>query len=208
MVVDFDKNGKYFNKGFPTCKPQKLVNLRTAQAKKKCKDALIGKGSTKAIVDFPDQAPFTAKGPLLIFNGPNKGKTKQIIFHVFANVPAPTAFVVPATLKPLKGGKYGTELSTHIPTISGGNGTLTDFQATVGKTYTVKSKKKHGRKHHKHGRRHGHKHGRKSLKHAKKKKYSILSARCANGRFVARFDVTWRDHSRLQGGITRPCKQK
>ena len=187
VVVDFDKNGKYVNKGFPTCKPEKLIDQRTAQAKRRCKDALIGTGETRAIVDFPDQPPFDAKGPLLIFNGPNKGKKKTIVFHVFANVPAPTAFVVPATLTPIKGGKYGTRLETSVPTISGGNGTLVDFNATVDKKYKVtkgKGKKK------------------------KVKKYSILNARCANGRFIAQFEVTWRDGSVLNGGITRPCKQK
>jgi len=188
VVVEFDKNGKYFNKGFPTCNPRKLVDRRTAAAKKACKKALIGKGSTRAIVDFPDQAPFDAIGPLLIFNGPNKGKTKQVIFHVFANVPAPTAFVVAAKLKPLKGGKFGTRMITKVPTISGGSGTLVEFDARVGKKYKVKKKKKNGKK--------------------KVKKYSILKARCKNKRFVAQFEVTWRGGDKLQGGIARSCKQK
>lgn len=187
VVVDFDKNGKYQNKKFPQCNPNKLVDRRTDAAKKACKKALIGKGQTSGIIDFPDQEPFDAGGPLLIFNGPNKGKKKTIVFHVFANVPAPTAFVVPATLTPLKGGKFGTRLTTDIPTISGGNGTLTDFNAKVGKKYKVKKGK-----------------GKKK----KVKKYSILNARCANKRFVAQFEVTWRDGSKLNGGITRPCKQK
>ena len=189
VVVDFDKNGKYQNKGFPKCKPKKLIDRRTKAAKRACKKALIGKGQTNGIIDFPDQEPFEASGPLLVFNGPNKGKTKSVIFHVFANVPAPTAFVVPAKITPLKGGKFGTRLTTNVPTISGGNGTLTDFNVKVGKKYKIVKKKKNGKK-------------------KKKKKLSILNARCKNKRFVAQFEVTWRDGSKLNGGITRPCKQK
>jgi hypothetical protein len=189
VVVDFDKNGKYYNKGFPSCKPKKLIDRRTAAAKKACKKALIGKGRTNGIIDFPDQDPFEAAGPLLVFNGPNKGKHKKtVVFHVFANVPAPTAFVVPATLTPLKGGKFGTRVTTFIPEISGGNGTLTDFNVKIGKKYKIVKKKKNGKK--------------------VKKKKSILNARCKNKRFVAQFEVTWRDGSKLNGGITRPCKQK
>jgi hypothetical protein len=187
VVVDFDRNGRYVNKGYPTCNPKRLVDRRTKQAKKACGKALIGKGQTSGVIDFPDQDPFEAGGPLLIFNGPDKGRTKQVIFHVFANVPAPTAFVVPAKLKPIKSGKYGTRLVAKIPVISGGNGTLTDVSTKAGRKYTVVKRKKNGKK--------------------TKKRYSILNARCKNKRLIARFEVTWRDGSKLNGGITRRCRQ-
>ena len=40
---------------------------------KACGDALIGKGTSTAQVQFPESAAFEAKGPLLAFNGPASG---------------------------------------------------------------------------------------------------------------------------------------
>ena len=82
------------------CRPAKswqLENTLTAEAKRKCKEkALVGKGSARELaIDFPDQDPFDAPGPLLAFNGKPKGGKQVLLLHVFAHVPAPTTFVVP-----------------------------------------------------------------------------------------------------------------
>ena len=98
LLLEFDKNGTLNTKGLPTCKSSQLENTLTAEAKRKCKDALVGKGSAKARIDFPDQDPFDAPGPLLAFNGKPKGGKPVLLLHVFAHVPAPTTFVVPATI--------------------------------------------------------------------------------------------------------------
>jgi hypothetical protein len=179
VVVDFDENGTVDTKGLPTCDARKLENTLTKDALNKCKSALVGKGDTQAIVDFPDQEPFTARGPLLIFNGKPKGKKPTIIFHVFAHVPAPTTFVVPAVIEnsPLNG--FGKRIEIDVPPISGGNGTLVDFDANVKRTWKDK-----------------------------KGKHSYLIARCANGRFVANAHVTMRDGRELDVGIVRECQQK
>jgi hypothetical protein len=135
--MSFDKQGKIDTKGLPTCEVRELENTLTDDAKRKCKDALVGKGRTNAIVDFPDQEPFDAPAPLLAFNG-GKG---QIIFHAFAHVPTPTTFVVPAKISKASG-KFGTKVSVNIPLIAGGNGRLTDFDLTVKRTWTHKGKKR------------------------------------------------------------------
>ena len=53
LLLEFDKNGTVYTKGLPTCKTSQLENTLTNQAKKKCKDALVGKGSAKARIEFP-----------------------------------------------------------------------------------------------------------------------------------------------------------
>ena len=60
-----------------------------------------------AEIAFPEQAPFSASGPLLIFNGAPKGGKQVLIFHVHANVPAPTTFVTTAVISK-QGGRFGT----------------------------------------------------------------------------------------------------
>ena len=64
----------------------------------------------------------------------------MLIFHVHANVPAPTTFVTTAVISK-QGGKYGTKAEVAIPTITGGQGSLTGFEATIHKTWTYKGQK-------------------------------------------------------------------
>ena len=69
ISLDFDKAGELFTKGLPSCNVGQLESTLTAQAKKICADALVGTGTVKAAIALPEQAPFGAQGPLLIFNG-------------------------------------------------------------------------------------------------------------------------------------------
>jgi hypothetical protein len=139
ISLDFDKAGELFTKGLPTCKKGELESTLTAQAKKVCGDALVGTGRVSADIAFPEQAPFGASGPLLIFNASTGGK-QALLLHVYAKVPAPTTFVVPVAIKKT-GGKYGTNAFIKVPTITSGSGSVTSFKATIGKKFTVKGQR-------------------------------------------------------------------
>ena len=104
-----------------------------------CGKALVGTGRVTADIKFPEQAPFGAGGPLLIFNA-SKGNKQALLLHVHANVPAPTTFVVPVKIKK-KGGRYGTNAFIRVPTITNGSGSVTSFKARIGKKWTFKKKK-------------------------------------------------------------------
>ena len=139
ISLDFDKAGELFTKGLPSCTVGQLESTITAQAEKTCKDALVGKGTVTADISLPEQAPFGASGPLLIFNG-SKGNKQSLILHVYAHVPAPTTFVVPVTIKK-EGGKYGTNAFIKVPTIVSGAGSVTSFKAKIGKKWTTAGQK-------------------------------------------------------------------
>jgi hypothetical protein len=139
ISLDFDKAGELFTKGLPSCSTGEIESTLTAQAKAKCADALVGTGRVTADIALPEQAPFGASGPLLIFNG-SKGNKQSLILHVYAHVPAPTTFVVPVSIKKI-GGKYGTNAFIKVPTIVGGAGSVTSFKAKIGKKWTVKGQK-------------------------------------------------------------------
>lgn len=175
LALEFDKHGAIYTKGLPTCRVAQLKSTLTARAKKVCGDALIGSGRVSAEIALPEQAPFNAGGPLLIFNGAPKGNKPVLIFHVYAHVPAPTTFVTTAVIGPASG-KYGTQTLIAIPTIVGGQGSLTSFEATIHKTWTYKAKKR-----------------------------SLLSAECANGRLLAHGDFTFADGGVLSGDIAKSC---
>jgi hypothetical protein len=175
LALQFDRHGHIYTKGLPTCKVGQLRSTLTAQAKQVCGDALIGSGRAAAEVAFPEQPPFDASGPLLIFNGAPKGGRPVLIFHVYAHVPAPTTFVTTGVIGTAQG-KYGTSTVIKIPTIAGGQGSLISFKASVHKTWTYKGKKR-----------------------------SLLLASCPSGRLFAHGEFSFADGTKVSGKVSKSC---
>jgi hypothetical protein len=179
ITVDFDKNGTINAKGLPVCKSGQLQARTTAAAKKACPKAIVGSGSTAVEVEFAESAPFTAKGPLVLFNGGVKGGKTKMFIHAYVNVPAPTAIVTNVTVTKKRSGKYGTRAVAKIPVIAGGSGSVLDFKLKVQRKF-----KRGG------------------------KKQSYLSARCATGKFFAKAKAQFRGGPTVQGTVVRPCTPK
>jgi hypothetical protein len=139
VFLEFDRNGHLNTKGLASCTPGKLQSTLTTQAKKSCGKALIGSGRAEAEIAFPEQAPFSAGGPLLIFNG-SAGNKQKLILHVYAKVPAPTTFVTTAVIGKGKG-PYGISARVKVPTITSGQGSLIGFKAKIGKKFNYKGKR-------------------------------------------------------------------
>jgi hypothetical protein len=175
LKLEFDKAGELNTKGLPTCTVGKLLSTLTAQAKKLCGTALVGTGTVTAEIALPEQAPFSASGPLLIFNGAPKGGKQVLIFHVHANVPAPTTFVTTAVISKTPG-RFGTTADVTIPTIVSGQGSLTGFKAKLGKTWTYKGQKE-----------------------------SLLLASCPTGSLRARGEFLFADGTKGSGEVVRAC---
>jgi hypothetical protein len=177
--AEFDKNGTLDPVGLPVCKQGRLEARTTKAAEKACKDSIVGKGSAEAEVQFAESSPFKAKGPLVVFNGGKKGKTTTLFVHVYANVPAPTAFITPVKVTKINKGKYGNRVVGNIPVIAGGAGSTIKFNVTNRRIFTHKGKKK-----------------------------SYFLAKCPSGRFFAQGAVKFSDGTRLQGTVIRPCTPK
>jgi hypothetical protein len=175
IALKFDKNGSINTKGLPTCDASKLQSTLTAQAKQLCGPALVGTGRVTAEIAFPEQAPFNAAGPLLIFNGKPKGGRPVLIFHVHANVPAPTTFVTEGVISKASG-PYGTSTEIAIPTIVSGQGSLTSFSATLSKTWTYKGKKE-----------------------------SLLQAKCPAGKLIGHGEFIFVEGTKISGDISKSC---
>ena len=175
VYLEFDRNGKLNTKGLASCTVGKLQSTLTTQARRACPKALIGSGRVTAEIALPEQAPFSAGGPLLIFNG-SKGRKQELIFHVYANVPAPTTVVTTAKIGKGKG-PYGTSARVRIPSITSGQGSLTSFKSKLQKTWNAAGKKQ-----------------------------NLLLARCPTGSLKARGDISFVGGSKLSGTIVKPCK--
>ncbi len=177
--AEFDKNGTINAKGMPVCKRGKIEARDTQAAKAACKSAIVGEGFAEAEVEFAESKPFKARGPLIVFNGGVKGGKTQLYVHVYANVPAPTAFITPVTVTKIHSGKYGNKVVSKIPSIAGGAGSTIKFEIKNHKIFTYKGKKQ-----------------------------SYLLAKCATGKFFARGAGKFSDGSSLKGAITTPCTPK
>jgi hypothetical protein len=130
VVVDTDKNGTINAKGVPKCTAGKLQAQTTANAKKACGKALVGKGLTTAEVEFPEQKPIDVNSTLLAFNGGVKGGTTTIYIHAFFSSPVNGAIVTTVKVSKEHKGRYGTKSVASIPKIAGGFGSVKSFSLT------------------------------------------------------------------------------
>lgn len=142
VQADIDHTIKVDAVGLPTCRENQLKATSSATAKKICGDAIVGSGEAEVEVAFPEQAPFRSTGPLVLFNGGVHGGTTTVFLHAYVDVPAPTAVIVPATVKRIHKGRFGLRLNAHIPKIAGGAGSATAFDLKIGRRYTYKGRKK------------------------------------------------------------------
>lgn len=167
--------------GLPTCSLGEIQASAPAAAMKACGDALIGKGTSTAQVQFPEQASFTAKGPLLAFNGPAEagyGGYHEQLYYVYADVPVPTALIAVAKVAKASG-IYGYKISVSIPKIAGGAGSFSGAEFTIDRKWTYRGKRQ-----------------------------SFLSAECSNNHFDAQVEVDFGDGSHVIGNVIQACRSK
>jgi hypothetical protein len=173
-----DRHFRIDSTGLPICTVAKITATSPSRAMKACGDALIAKGSAAAQVEFPEQAPFSAKGPLLGFNGPTVDGYPEMLYYIYVAVPAPTALVVVAKLSK-DTGKYAYKVSVAVPVVAGGAGSLTSVDFTIGRKWTYKGQ--------------GH---------------SYLNADCPDGHFFNQVEAAFGDGTRLSGVLPDSCQSQ
>jgi hypothetical protein len=142
VELDVDRTIRIDAAGLPVCQVNQLQARSSTDAKRACGDAIVGSGSTEVEVAFPEQAPFSSTGPLILFNGGVHGKTTKVLLHAYVDVPAPTAIVVPATVTRIHKGRFGLHIEAAIPRIAGGAGSAAKFELKIGRRFTYKGQKK------------------------------------------------------------------
>lgn len=176
--LQVDRHFRIDTTGLPSCRPQEIEASTPSQAMRACGAALIGKGVAGAEVEFPESAPFNARGPLLGFNGPVAAGRMEMLYYVYVSVPAPTALVVVAKVAK-DSGRYGYRITLKVPELAGGSGSLTGFEIKIGREWTHD------------GQRH-----------------SLLSADCPNGRFVNQLEAEFGDGTVLSGAFPDSCQTR
>jgi hypothetical protein len=133
VVINAGGKGVIEANKFPTCRQGQLEATTTETAESVCKGAIVGRGTTEVEVAFAESTPFTAKGPLVIFNGGEKGGKALMLVHTYISVPAPTAVVVPIVTTKEHKGPYLLRTVAILPKVAGGAGSATDFKLDINK---------------------------------------------------------------------------
>jgi hypothetical protein len=175
LQLYFDKHTGVYTKGLPVCTTAELQNTLTAQAKRICRGSIVGSGQAGAEIAFPEQPPFFAKAPMVIFNGPPKNGRPVFIFHVHAHVPAPTTFITTAEIGHASG-LYGTSVFIKIPTIVAGQGSLSFAELSIHKKWKAKGKEQ-----------------------------TLLYGTCPSGHFYVRGSLTFKEGFKMAGKVVRSC---
>jgi hypothetical protein len=175
-VFDSDKDIVVDVEGLPACSVAKLQAQDTEHAEAACGEAILGKGSATVEVAFPEQAPFDATGPLILFNGGERRGVITLLAYTYVSVPAPTAVVTTAKLTKQRNGVYGLHSVVKIPRIAGGAGSIVRANLSARRVYTYKGERR-----------------------------SVLSGRCPDGRVYARGTFKFSDGSSIFGNLVRTC---
>jgi hypothetical protein len=117
-LVDFDKDLKFQQKGYPTCDPSQFGSQSTTQdVKDQCPDSVVGSGTATVVL-----------GALTI-NAQTVGanvKGNKILLHSYTQQ-AGGVPLVGSFKKSSGGGKFGQMLETPVPPLAGGSGVITQF---------------------------------------------------------------------------------
>lgn len=165
--------------GLPTCRKGQIAATTSVSARRACGAAIVGSGRAEVEVAFPEQSPFSAVGPVLLFNGGVQGATTKVLLHAYVAVPAPTAIVTEATVTRIHKGRFGLRIEAQIPKIAGGSGSVTKFDLRVGRRFTYKGERE-----------------------------SYLTASCPTGQYVTEGEVNFDDGTELGLTHAFPCTPK
>jgi hypothetical protein len=141
ITLAFNRAGRIAVAGLPTCSAAELQQTSSEAALANCRDALVGRGSFAAAVDFPDAPQIPAQGKVLVFYSRLKGQPAMLL-HLFGSSPVRAAFVLPFRIDRSRSGELGTLFSTRIPQLASDLGYVTDLSLSIGRTYRYKGKRR------------------------------------------------------------------
>jgi len=113
----------------PTCRPREITNKTPAQARQKCKDALVGSGRVIQRFQYPESGPQDLTLPMLLFNS----GSGRVLSYTF--VPAPLGPAV------LLGRGAASGHSVEIPVARLVGGLTVSFRFQIGRTWSERGRK-------------------------------------------------------------------
>ena len=179
VKLEFDRDGRLTTAGLPVCPQSRLEGSTTAQARRRCRGAIVGTGHVAATVTLAGLARFDLKVPLTLFNGPRHDGSPTVLGQARAPFPLSETYVIVAPVKRVHHGIYGYSSEFEIPPIAGGLGSLTRIDANIGRRYRSG------------GRR-----------------LSFVSARCSDSVMQTRGVFDFADGTVIYGSVFKTCTPK
>lgn len=176
LMLEVDRDGEIETRGLPVCHSSELQATTVLVARKICAGAIVGTGTGRAIVAFPEHKTIDISSPLTIFNGPNSANEWTIYVHAYITVPVPAAIVVKVEVGRIDNGPLGYRVEATIPKIAGGAGIPVSAEMEIGHEWTFKGER-----------------------------YSYLNGRCEDGKIQARGKFSFKDGTVLNGSFLKRC---
>lgn len=129
-----NRYGRLSTDGLPTCRPGVIESTDSRLALERCRSALVGNGHFGASLESPSLKTFPVKGSVLAFNSRSDGRP-AILLHIHASNPVEATVVLVFKIRHLERGKFGTMMTTNIPSIASDLGYVTDISLTFGRKY-------------------------------------------------------------------------
>lgn len=139
ISIGINRRGKIFDRGLPTCRVRRIQPATINAAKRICGDAIVGSGHVQVRIHLTNQAPFTFKGPMLVFHAKRSGGDRRLLAQVYGRKP-PSAFVLNFKIVE-EPGEFGTVIKTTLPHSASEWAYVTRFDMKLRRTYTYQGKK-------------------------------------------------------------------
>jgi hypothetical protein len=139
LRVELSSSGRIETRGLPACRSSALQSTSSEQALENCGPAQIGRGKFQAELQLSGR-PILVDGRALAFNGVVAGRAGMFI-HIYISSPVKVTLVIP--LKISRGtGRFGTVLTTKVPKLAGGFGSITELQLKIGRRYSYRGQRR------------------------------------------------------------------
>ena len=139
VEIGLNRSGQLYNHGLPVCRSPQLQSTTSEVALARCRPALVGRGSFSATLESGTSLP-NVDGRILAFNGRFRG-APALLLHFYVGAPAQVTLVLPLAISRPAEGRFGTSLTTQIPRLAGGLGSITEISLEVGRQFSYQGRR-------------------------------------------------------------------
>jgi hypothetical protein len=138
IVLGFDHDGRLSVAGLPRCAPARIEGASTAEARRVCRGAIVGRGRLEALILLSSGA-VKVRPALTVFNGPRTNGKPTALVHVRTEVPFQQTYAV---LVPIsrRGGEFRYWATFDVPPVAAGLGRITRIKVELGRRYRAHGK--------------------------------------------------------------------
>jgi hypothetical protein len=139
LRVELNSAGQIDARGLPACTAAALQATDSELAIERCGPAQVGSGSFEAQLQVSDK-PIPVTGRALVFNGV-VGSRAGMLIHIYISQPVRLTLVIPLKIS-RREGEFGTVLTTRVPKLAGGFGSITELRLRIGRRFSYRGERR------------------------------------------------------------------